>query len=81
MINNRAEAVKLLLKKQANPALRNHYDLNPHRLATTRNYTDIAALLPSSKSLALRRIRTAGKLRAAMRGGSSLTNLMAKVKG
>ena len=63
---NNKEAVELLLTHQADVSARNRLGLNGNRLATELEFRDIAKLLPTSKQLALRRIRTAGRLRAMM---------------
>ena len=56
----------MLIARQADAGARNRLGLNGNRLASDLGYREVAKLLPSTKTLAVRRIRTAGKLRAMM---------------
>ena len=70
-------AVSVLKLHKADLSLRNRLGLNGNRLALDLGRKDIAELLPTSKSLVLRKIRTAGRLRAMMGSMKKLSSKMA----
>lgn len=72
--------MSLLKLHKADLSVRNRLGLNGNRLALDRGHKDIAELLPTSKSLVLRKIRTAGRLRAMMGSMKKMSFMMKKAK-
>ena len=81
MRGNHKAVVQVLLMKDSDVTLRNRLGLNANRLAAKLGHKDIAEMLPTSKQLVLRKIRTAGRL-CAMVGSSrgSKMSLLASMR-